>query len=699
MNKFDELKPFLLNEVNEITKPSPKAGKNMFECPLCGSGTGPSGTGAFSLFQGNTQWKCHGCGESGDIVDLYQKYHAVDRVTAFKALSQKYMFSEPVSPVVEGVVTSNTSDKAEKMRNSPLAINVPAAMAYLEGRGISRKTVERFDIHAGYVFNNGRKVDSLLFFSRGFEGSVFCRQYEAPLEGEKPYKGNYGPKVPFNFDAVNETQQPVFVVEGEIDALSLEEIGCKSVALSSAGQYMRFVNKLVDCGAKPQLVLMLDNDEVGEKFEGELHNALMSEGVVAIRLNRGEWGYEAHDPNDWLKDNRESFEGLLELTSDKFEEIAERQAIQNEPMVDYEDGYMDSLVENEEENESEVFDFISLGEELDDINAARSAHSERISTGLDSVDKLLKGGLKETGLYLLGARSALGKSALSQQIADYIAKTRPVLYYSFEMSKEELITRSYTRIAKSKIVGVTLDSSQIESRLTKDPNDPFLGAVKELYKESAKNFYCRELDWPTVEMITVEVKAFKKRFGQAPVVFVDYLQLIQTDQKTNDTNTKLSIVSRALKLLSNECPVFVISSINRAAYYDVPSLDSFKGCGDIEYSANVAMMLTPEEFRYDIDKYQQANKALWDSLVSEPNKNLTLTVVKGRDIPLGRTFLYNAGESFLFDDIPEDAYEELLETKKDLDHKTQQTARYKGKDKVRKPTQDELAAEFEAMMS
>ena len=345
MNKFDELKPFLLNEVNEITKPSIKAGgKNMFDCPLCGSGTGKRGTGAFSLFQGNTQWRCHSCGKSGDIVDLYQMYHAVDRVTAFKALSQKYMFVEPMAPVVEGVSSSNTSDKAEKMRNSPLAINVPTALAYLEGRGISRKTVERFDIHAGYVYNNGRKVDSLLFFSRGVEGSVFCRQYEAPMEGEKPYKGNYGPKVPFNFDAVNETQQPVFVVEGEIDALSLEEIGCKAVALSSAGQYMRFVNKLVDCGAKPQLVLMLDNDETGERFEGELQNALKNEGVESIRLDRAEWGYESHDPNDWLKANRESFEGLRGLTSEKFLELEERQAIQNEPVVDYEDGYMDSLV-------------------------------------------------------------------------------------------------------------------------------------------------------------------------------------------------------------------------------------------------------------------------------------------------------------------------------------------------------------------
>ena len=249
------------------------------------------------------------------------------------------------------------------------------------------------------------------------------------------------------------------------------------------------------------------------------------------------------------------------------------------------------------------------------------------------------------------------------------------------MSKEELITRSYTRIAKGKIVNELFDSSEIERRLTANYDDPGLQVVKTIYQESAKNFYCRELDWPTVEAMAAEVKAFKERFNAVPVVFVDYLQLIQTEQKTNDTNAKLSIVSRALKLIANDCPVFVISSINRAAYYDVPSLDSFKGCGDIEYSANVAMMLTPAEFRYDIDKYQQANKALWDSLVGEANKNLTLTVVKGRDVPLGRTFLYNAGESYLFTDIPEEAYEELFETKKELDHKTQETARYKGKER------------------
>ena len=51
-----------------------KKGK-MYVCPLCHSGEGKKGTPAFNIVPdtNESQWKCHSCGESGDIIDLYQK--------------------------------------------------------------------------------------------------------------------------------------------------------------------------------------------------------------------------------------------------------------------------------------------------------------------------------------------------------------------------------------------------------------------------------------------------------------------------------------------------------------------------------------------------------------------------------------------------------------------------------------------------
>ena len=55
------------------TLKSSRAGSNMYICPICGSGSGSHGTGAFSI-TGN-KWKCFSCGKGGDIFDLIGELH------------------------------------------------------------------------------------------------------------------------------------------------------------------------------------------------------------------------------------------------------------------------------------------------------------------------------------------------------------------------------------------------------------------------------------------------------------------------------------------------------------------------------------------------------------------------------------------------------------------------------------------------
>lgn len=67
-----------------------------------------------------------------------------------------------------------------------------------------------------------------------------------------------------------------------------------------------------------------------------------------------------------------------------------------------------------------------------------------LPTGFSELDFLLSG-LCKGRFYLLGARPSMGKSALAQQIAETVAQTRNVLFFSLEMGIEEYTQRSIYR--------------------------------------------------------------------------------------------------------------------------------------------------------------------------------------------------------------------------------------------------------------
>lgn len=84
-------------------------------------------------------------------------------------------------------------------------------------------------------------------------------------------------------------------------------------------------------------------------------------------------------------------------------------------------------------------------------------HRERIDggeapyvrTGLRQLDRLLGGGMINSGLYFLAARPGMGKTALAISIAEYVASTiGPVAFVSMEMSDEQVTARRVAALAK-----------------------------------------------------------------------------------------------------------------------------------------------------------------------------------------------------------------------------------------------------------
>ncbi|MBQ8727953.1 MAG: hypothetical protein IJY83_05625 [Oscillospiraceae bacterium] len=254
----------------------------------------------------------------------------------------------------------------------------------------------------------------------------------------------------------------------------------------------------------------------------------------------------------------------------------------------------------------------------------RANYPDHISTGFDKLDSLLGGGLAP-GLTILGAVSSLGKSTLSLQLAQNIAKQGIyAIYYSLEMPKHAIAMKAVQRSAfkkcKKNAVGLyeetensdkmkfssdvyreikkqALSSTDIlNNDIKKEKEDLRKFAEEECKKECKNRLIVLERDLKndsfSAEDIAGDVEWFIEKKGEKPVVFVDYLQILvsskekalQEKQIVDENIQKLWLVAN-----QNQIPVFVISSVNRDSYNKPISFSAFKESGGIEFTADVVL--------------------------------------------------------------------------------------------------------------
>ena len=229
-----------------------------------------------------------------------------------------------------------------------------------------------------------------------------------------------------------------------------------------------------------------------------------------------------------------------------------------------------------------------------------------ISTGFDKLDKLLNGGLTPD-LYVLGAVSSLGKSTFLLQIAENIsAGGVPVLYFSLEMPIKYISVISVSRQI-FKQTDRSDSSPGISDLLNSDrklENDEHVKTAVEECKKRTKGLYIIERDDLMSEDGSAAFGAdticeYTERFidkhegKQSPVVVVDYLQLLRSEDSAANYSER-STVDRNITQLWNlahrlDIPVVVISSVGRENYEKAIGIGSFKESGGIEFSADVVL--------------------------------------------------------------------------------------------------------------
>ena len=231
---------------------------------------------------------------------------------------------------------------------------------------------------------------------------------------------------------------------------------------------------------------------------------------------------------------------------------------------------------------------------LEELETLESMGSEvtGLSTGFRDLDRKLTG-LHPANLVIIAARPAMGKSALTANIAMNVAMSGgSVAMFSLEMAKEEVAQRMLCSLAR-------IDSMKLRTGKIGDAAWPRLtDAAGRLYDAP---IFVDDSPVVTVTDIRAKCRRLKRQHGLALIV-VDYMQLMQGSSREN-RQQEIAEISRSLKNLARELevPIIAVSQLNRnleSREDKRPRLGDLRESGSLEQDADVVIFIYRDEY-YD----------------------------------------------------------------------------------------------------
>lgn len=253
-----------------------------------------------------------------------------------------------------------------------------------------------------------------------------------------------------------------------------------------------------------------------------------------------------------------------------------------------------------------------------------------VRTGYRDLDNMTAG-LQRSDLVILAARPSMGKTTLVTNLAYNVATIAklPVLFFSLEMSKEQLVDRMLS------------DASGVDSWNIRTGNlsDDDFGKLSDAMGELAEAPIFID-DTPGLSVLEMRTKA-RRQAHEAPLglIIVDYLQLMQAAGRSDGNRVQeVSEISRGLKLIARELnvPVVALSQLSRSVESrspQIPQLSDLRESGSIEQDADIVMFIYREAY-YNPDTERE---------------NITdLIISKHRNGPTGKIELYFHPERLRF---------------------------------------------------
>ncbi len=244
-------------------------------------------------------------------------------------------------------------------------------------------------------------------------------------------------------------------------------------------------------------------------------------------------------------------------------------------------------------------------------------------TGFTDIDELTAG-LHPSELVIVAARPSVGKTAFALGLVRNIAVQgrHPVFFVSLEQSRIELAERllcSQARVDSHRLRKGTLNSEDMDRLIE-------AGTVL----KGAKLFID---DSPAQGMLRIAANARRLKLRQdIKLVVIDYLQLIEPDNRRDPRQEQVAQISRRLKFLAKELqiPVIALAQVNRASedrQDHRPRLADLRESGSLEQDADTVFILHRPD-RYEPGQHEGIIEVIIAKQRNGPTGEVTLAYLK-----------------------------------------------------------------------
>lgn len=237
---------------------------------------------------------------------------------------------------------------------------------------------------------------------------------------------------------------------------------------------------------------------------------------------------------------------------------------------------------------------ISLTQAMREVVKAKCERDpSRIPTGIAKLDKEL-GGIPLGMMTLIAGRPGMGKSQLVKQILLNAANAKvPALLVTVEENRQKVAENMLSNL------------SGIENaRIVKNE----LGITDlQLMQEWASKYEAPFWIEDTAFSLTAVSRVIRRYVAQHGVrmVGIDYIQIIDSELRTDNENRIITQLSQGLKRLIRELGVagIVAAQLNREGAGGRPKLTNLRGSGSLEQDGDLILLMHREDYYHDEPGY------------------------------------------------------------------------------------------------
>ncbi len=284
---------------------------------------------------------------------------------------------------------------------------------------------------------------------------------------------------------------------------------------------------------------------------------------------------------------------------------------------------------------------VSLESQLPEAFAlAQRAHERAgaltgVTSGYTDLDEITAG-LQPSDLIIVASRPSMGKTALTLCMARNAAVkgNTPVLYFSLEMSVQQLVQRMLCAEAR-------VDSHRLRTGRLNEEEWQRLATWTGKLAEAP--FYID--DTPSISALEMRAKARRARAEHnIGLIVVDYIQLMTTTERADNREQEIARTSRSLKALAKELdvPVVACAQLSRAVEARAdkrPQLSDLRESGSLEQDSDVVMFLYRPEVYGIPDEEGNSQEGMAEIIIG-----------KQRNGPIGSVSLTFVGDYVRFEE-------------------------------------------------